>query len=263
MGRKKPSMFSRNYAEEMKKRKRRKYIILVLACAFLAGTTLIFSTSLKDKIVNVIKFQNKDNKEETQIDTNESIKEETKKEENTEQKAKEEVIQTKDVDIEGKKVKLTLDKSGQGIKNLETDNTLVWDISPNEKKAVVLNNESQSVYLVDATGNVLDITQKEYISTENQSYPKEQVLANNPGYIWVSTPKFISDKNIVYISYLPWITSEKNQYLWTYDIQSAERVPHYEIYGKNIIMGKIEEKGLAVKVDNNEVFINSQGNIVY
>lgn len=265
MGRRKPSMFSRNYEKEMKKMKRRKYIILILVGAFLVSAVIFFSTPIKDKFVNIIRSNINVSKNETNnvkepvVEENNDSNKNTNKEENSHNEK--ELI--KDVLIEGKNLKLNLDDKKEKIISFEGVESLKGDISPNGKNMIVLNKDSQNMYLVDLNGSTKDVTQKEYISDENMTFSKEKVITENQGYIWADNPKFINDNLIAYTSYLPWIISEKNQYIWTLDINSLNRTPHYEIYGKDVKMGNLQEKGLVVNIDNNVLFIDSQGNIVY
>ncbi|GAA0125789.1 hypothetical protein UT300019_16910 [Clostridium sp. CTA-19] len=266
MGRRKPSMFSKNYEKQMKKIKRRKYIILILACAFLVGAIIFLSTPIKDKVANIVKSninvskdENKDENKDDVVKENDDSNKNVSKEDSPQNEK--ELI--KDVLIEGKKLKLKLDSKKEKIISFEGIESLKGDVSPNGKNIVILNKDSQNMYLVDWNGNIKDVTQKEYISDENISFSKDKVISENQDYIWADNPKFINNNLIAYTSYLPWVISEKNQYIWTLDINSLNRNPHYEIYGKNIKMGNIQEKGLVINIDDKVLFIDSQGNIIY
>jgi hypothetical protein len=73
-------------------------------------------------------------------------------------------------------------------------------------------------FLFDTNGNKEDITNPEYVSSSGTVISKDNQLSSNPNYIWCSSPKFIDDDNIAYISQLPWL-NKSSKYIWIENIQ--------------------------------------------
>jgi len=284
VGRRKPSMFSKNYEKQIRKRKR-KYVMLILAC-IVAVTVIIFSSPIKQSLSNVKNTitlnkdsGNKDNKNEKSETITSNDKEDNKdkidnksKEDNKEENLKEEATKPKTTQEE-KEIKLNdnttvkvvienknNDKKIISISNAENTTS---DISPSGKQAVFEEKKEQRVFLINVNGDLKEITKKEYVSTENETFSKESVLQYNPGYLWGGNPKFVDEKNIAYISYLPWINEDRNQYVWMINLQNLEHTGYYNLTGKDIKFGKIEEKGLIINIDGKMNFLNGGGNIVY
>ncbi|MBD8046607.1 hypothetical protein [Clostridium faecium] len=282
MGRRKPSMFSKNYEKQMRRRKQR-YIMLILACIII-GIFIIFSLPIKQSLLNVKNsiILNKDNKKQKiEISNNEKNKKEdnNKTDEKKEEENKKEDLKEKEESIkpntsqEEKEIKLSENITVKVvIENKNNDKKIVSindvenitsDISPSGKQAVFEEKKEQRIFLMNINGELKEITKKEYLSTEGEAFSRESVIQYNPGYIWGSNPRFVDDKNIVYISYLPWINADKNQYVWTINLQSLEHNVNYNLTGKDIKFGKVETKGLTINIDGRANFLNGEGNITY
>lgn len=285
MGRRKPSMFSKDYEKQMKRRRRR-YVILILTC-IAAVIVIVFSSPIKQSLLNIKNTailnkdsKDKDNKNEKSETATNNNKEDNKdkidnkgQEENKEENLKEEEVNKPKTTQEEKEIKLNdnttvkvvidnkdNDKKIISISNAENTTS---DISPSGKQAVFEEKKEQRIFIMNVSGDLKEITKKEYVSTENEIFSKESVLQYRPGYLWGGNPKFIDEKNIAYISYLPWINEEKNQYVWMIGLQNLEHVVYYNLTGKDIKFGKIEEKGLSVNIDGTVKYLNGEGNIAY
>ncbi|HCQ91482.1 MAG TPA: hypothetical protein DIU45_19480 [Clostridium sp.] len=284
MGRRKPSMFSKNYEKQMRKRRRR-YVMLILA-SVAAVIVIVFSSPIKQSLLNIKDTiilnkdnKNKDNKDEKSETATNNNKEDNKdkidnksEEENKEENLKEEANKQKTLQEE-KEIKLSDNATVKlVIENKNNDKRIISinnaenttsDISPSGKQAVFEEKKEQRIFLMNVNGDLKEITKKEYVSTENEIFSKESVLQYNPGYLWGSNPKFVDEKNIAYISYLPWINEDKNQYVWMMNLQNLEHTAYYNLTGKDIKFGKIEEKGLIINIDGKVNFLKGEGNIVY
>lgn len=263
----KPSIFSSQYNEEMKRRKRIKIIIGIVL--LIIALTAVFGGSINDSIGEKVKlkFEKSKEKGKDQKDGADNIKQDSKsKQENEKSQAnemkekeiKKDVPKTGNYNIKlsnGEEVKLSYN-----IVNNEKQYTGVlpkginYDISPSKKNIVILENKTQNMILVDSNGNTKDITKKEYVSSKNDVFKKDDILQYNSNYIWCSSPKYLNEDNILYISQLPWFNKEDQKYLWKYNISSNN---HYhnlsqaggEISGVNIKYGSNTPEGLEVIVD--------------
>ena len=119
--------------------------------------------------------------------------------------------------------------------------------------------------LVDNTGNVTDITYKQYKSTKGNITTREGMLSSNSDFDWTRDPKFVGDNLIIYTSAVPWFRDEL--YLWKYDITTGEH-DTVSVQGSSLFGGKsvsideyVEEKGLKVIVNNVTYYIDDTGNV--
>lgn len=272
MGRRKPSMFSKNYEKQMRKRKR-KYVMLILAC-IAAVAVIIFSSPIKQSLLNVKNTitlnkdsRNKDNKNEKSENITNNDKEDNKEENLKEEATKPETTQEeKEIKLnDNATVKVVIENKNNDKKIISISNVenTTSDISPSGKQAVFEEKKEQRIFLMNVNGDLKEITKKEYVSTENEIFSKESVLQHNPGYLWGANPKFVDEKNIAYISYLPWINEDRNQYVWMINLQNLEHTGYYNLTGKDIKFGNIEEKGLIINIGGKVNFLNGEGNIVY
>ncbi|WP_291559881.1 MULTISPECIES: hypothetical protein [unclassified Clostridium] len=280
MGRRKPSMFSKNYEKQMRKRRRR-YVMLILA-SVAAVIVIVFSSPIKQSLLNIKDTiilnkdnKNKDNKDEKSETATNNNKEDNKdkidnksEEENLKEEANKQKTLQEEKEIklsDNATVKLVIENKNNDKRIISINNAenTTSDISPSGKQAVFEEKKEQRIFLMNVNGDLKEITKKEYVSTENEIFSKESVLQYTPGYLWGSNPKFVDEKNIAYISYLPWINEDKNQYVWMMNLQNLEHTAYYNLTGKDIKFGKIEEKGLIINIDGKVNFLKGEGNIVY
>ncbi len=140
----------------------------------------------------------------------------------------------------------------------------VWyDINPAGDKLLIFDKDAQSILLIDDTGKVTDVTNPSYVSTKGVTTTKESALASNKSYIWCTSPAFISDTKIAYISQLPYF-GKTTQYVWTVDITTAKHkgVNISAVSGEKITFGKLEAKGLKIDIDGSVWYITSSGSAV-
>lgn len=266
MRKRRPSMFSKNYQKQMKKRKIRNTVITV-SVVLVAGIA-IYSFFIKNLIFNnnvVSNEQEKNNVEQIENKKEEKKEETPKVGENKKEEKKEEQLATKELAINDKnKIKMAVNPKDKTIQTVEGNENLIYDINPSKKNLVVLDKETQQMFTVDIDGNLKDISNTQYVSTDGQVFTKESIMQGNPQYVWCSNPKFVDDNNIAYVSYLPWIASDNSLYVWLVNLDGTNHRSNYGIVGKDIVWGNlINGKGLSLTVDGNNIIINNEGNIVY
>jgi hypothetical protein len=288
----KPSIFSRDYDERMRKRKKRRLIlgivvVLVIVIFVFIGIIGNFSDKkselglekLKTKIATKLgqndSEKEKDKKDEIANNTDsnkEVVKEENKsKEESSSDKASTgKTNEIKDATQVGEQIiKLS---NGEEVKlqysmiNTEkqyvgvSPKTINYDISPSKKNIVLVENTTQNMLIVDVNGAIKDITKKQYISSKGTTFDKDKVLALNKSYIWCSSPKFLNEDTILYTSQLPWFNKETTKFLWKYNISSNKHQHNIlpqggEIQGEEVIYGSITSAGIEVLVDGKKIII--------
>jgi DNA-binding beta-propeller fold protein YncE len=263
-----PSMFSRNYRRQIRKR-RLKYIIaistigIVIIIMILSGGINSLTSSIKETMESA-KMEEK-NRNDLEDDKNAVIPEDNKdnetveKDEIPEEKSKEETF---DLNLYGdKNIKVTYltENDTTTFKEVLGDETISFSISPSKNKIVVLDSTYQDLYLIDLNRNISKITKPEYVSTKKQVFKKDDILAQMNNYVWVEKPNFIDDTHIAYSSNLPWINNSGTRYLWIVDTQTAEHRSYTKVKGANFQFGELTPKGISLTIDNNTMYIDING----
>ncbi|MCT8978199.1 hypothetical protein N4T77_16525 [Clostridium sp. CX1] len=260
----KPSIFSKDYEKQMKRRKRRivfigclSIIIIVFAVMSVKG---IFEEVRKDMTKNLTTTDKKDVKT---IDPKNSEKEEPKKTETKEN--------GKDKKPEGYDIQLSDGKTITAVYEVKDNNKLFKEIapaennvsysmSPSKQRMVVFDNKVQSIILIDVNGNKQDVANPQYTSTSGTVISKDSQLSSQPDYIWCSSPKFIDEDNIAYISQLPWL-GKTTKYIWIENLKDKSHILVQGIEGEDITLGDLTDKGVTVTSDGRTVFLDASGNI--
>lgn len=268
----KPSIFSSNYKRRM--RKRRICIGLIVVCAALVviATWLLTKDSFKKKITEIkTDFLTQENNKGKQIDKKSQSKDDLKKKENEVKSPAEKPVEEKKVEgydlalSNGSKIKVVFEGQGEEKKfkyilPLESKNQ--YDISPNGKATVVFDDKLQRIKYIDISGKVVDITRNQYVSTSgNLVINHDEWLQSRPDYIWCTSPKFIDDNNIAYISQLPWL-NKSTKYIWIMNTAGSNHVYVNSVSGENIKFNNIDPKGLSTTIDANIVYLKSTGEVI-
>lgn len=258
----KPSIFSRDYEKQMKKRKKRIAFIVAISAIAVAFVTVSIKGIFKDLSKELSKDEGK-SKSIIATDKNNSKTTESKKVEANEQE-KVKKSETYDVQLtNGKTVSLVYetknnDKIFKGIE--PADSSVIYNISPSGKNIIVFDDKAQSIILVDVNGNKQDVTSQQYTSTSGTVISKSSQLASKPDYIWCSSPKFVDDNNIAYISQLPWI-GKTTKYVWIENLKDKSHNVAQEIHGEELKLDGLTDKGLTVIEDGRTVFLKADGSI--
>lgn len=270
----KPSIFSKDYDEKMKKRKRNIIIgtisvLIIIALALFIGDFKVNANreiktglnKIKDKIADImIKDSStkpkEEEKEKEEIiskqdgDNKEPIPQDKKTETPKEQMGEYSIKLSKGEEVKLNYTILNNEKTFSGI----NPDSIKHHISPSKKNLVILDNSSQSLILIDINGNKKDITNSQYVSSKGTVFTKDNVLKANGNYIWCDSPKFLNEDNIIYLSQLPWFNKENVKYVWKYNISSNTYQHNLggnvgEVSGIEIKYGNLTPEGLEVIVD--------------
>lgn len=250
----KPSMFSENYDKQMRRRRRIKALLIIVAVVGIIFTIIHFTTKNDNKTTR------DKNKQETKVedkkkqDTKKDVEQNKKPQVNNEQKPETKPVnEVKEESIklsnnEEVKVKYNLVNNKRQYTEVMAKN-VEYSISPSKKHLLYLDKSSQSLILVDEDGNKNDITNKQYTSSKGKVFSKEVVLKSNPQYIWNTSPKFADDNTIIYLSQLPWFNKGENKYVWKYTISTGTHEYLVNKGGSQITYGNVSEAGLEVIID--------------
>lgn len=262
----KPSIFSRDYERQMRKRRRRIFLISSLV-VFMMGTLFITIA------INSINMETLRNKVQNWIDEDENmspedtlVKEDIIQEE-TSQEGTPEEPENKSMDLlvrEGLILKAEYEENNgeikfKGIKDIP--NNIYYVLNPN-RNLILTIDENQDMKIFNVDKNQAIINKDKYIAPNGEVFNKNSVLQSYEGYLWNAEAKFIDNTKVAYISNLPYFGYDLNKYIWIVNLNDNSHKTLWNSKGKDIKLGDIKEKGLEVTIDGVSKFINSNGEIV-
>lgn len=276
-----PSMFSKHYKKEIKKR-RRKIVLLIIAP--IIGLTIFLITdfnalintgiSMKKGLTSILLNKPKD-KESSAVKVEKTppvVKPQPNTEKNKALQAEEalkaaaalknEIFVVTLSDGQKISIEFTVKAAEKNIKGVTDDKNISYDISPSKKSIVIQSKSNQDLLYIDANKISKDITKKTHASTKGTIYSKEQLLQKNKAYSWSIMPKFIDEDNIAYVSELPWINDKGVQYIWKVNLKSNVHMQVKPASGKSITFKNITPKGLEASIDGNVVYVTSTGEAI-
>lgn len=256
--RRKPSMFSKNYHRQLKRRRQKNIIMSVIIILALGAG--IWIVALKNEVFFSNKSPSSNINEEERKNENKSGDEITQ-EPNKPQTVKREFVNTLE---SGKNIKVIYEEQDE-IKNINEiicDEKVKYNLSPSKERILLIDESTKDIYLMDLNNNLTKITNPAYIATDKTTYKKEDVLKRNKEYIWVEEAAFIDDSHIAYSSALPWINKSNTKYLWIYDSDKGSHKGYYSIKGNEFKFEDITSKGLGILLDGKKIYIDNSGKII-
>lgn len=254
----KPSIFSKDYQKKMRRRKKIVTFTIIVSVAVIiflgASTRGMFKNLDKDinKIKNVTSNINKNIKDKENAKKQETVSKDTQKSEGY-------AVQLSD----GKSVNAVYEvKNGNKVfKSLSpAESKVFYSISPSGKKMIVYDNKVQGIIFIDINGNKQDISNKQYAASDGTTITRESQLSAQPNYIWCSSPKFIDENNIAYVSQLPWIGKD-SKYVWIESISNKNQMLVQGIEGSDVKIGELANNRLTIISDGKTLFLTSDGNV--
>lgn len=278
----KPSIFSKDYEKEMKKRRKR---IFLLVIAPIIGLAIFLITdfngllnkglSIKSGINNILLNKPKNsevNKTKVEKNTEEDLKPQSNAEETktpqSEVDLKAEMPVAKEIFIfslpNGQEINVEYSVNGaiKTIVGISDHKEVLYDISPSKQSIVIQSVKNQDLLYFHVDNISKDITKKTHESSAGQVFPKEDQLKKHPNYLWSIAPRFIDEENIAYVSELPWINEKAVQYIWKVNLKDMVHMQVKAISGKNIVFKNISPKGLETIVDGNAVYVTPLGKVI-
>lgn len=270
----KVSIFSSAYNNH--KRKRKKRIIAAIVILIILAGVFFYSKNIKafinnevsyiknSKLIGILNKGNKNSIKQNENKAANSVKStpETTTNNNIEEKSI-------NVDLsDGSKIQAVYEnKDGKNKFKYITplDAPVTFNVNPSGTLMVIFENNSQSMLSVSIDGIIKKVNDTKYVSTSGGIIPKVSILKSKAGYIWCSSPKFIDDNYVAYISQVPWFDNRTTKYIWIFNIRDSnikdrnDHILHEELSGDNVKLGNQTSKGLEVIIDNNTKYLNFNG----
>lgn len=271
---KRPSIFSSNYKETVKRIRRRNTLIAILILCILITIYVIFN----DRINKFFIYRNNDlidaSAPENQDTQNFSNTQEvnTSKEnitdktfENT-QKISEEQFYTLQLSS-GRNIKIYYEeKNKEKLFTGLSDDTDYISLSPSKKKACIIDKENQDMYIMNNDNTFVNITMNVYTAfgRPNEKYYKpDQLLRFNNDYLWHDMAKFLNEDKVAYRSRLPYfITNDYRLYLWVYDLSINNHQCIFALEPGDIQIQDLDKTGLKIVDSGNNYYLKPDNTIV-
>lgn len=261
----KPSIFSRDYERQMRKRRKRIFLISILS-VFLIGT-LFIAVAMNSINMETLrtKVQNWIDEDEIKNEENTLIEEENIEEDFAEEAPKE--IENKTIDLlvrEGLILKAEYEENNgevkfKGIKDIPSN--IYYVLNPKNNLILTIDeNQNMKVFNIDKKEAI--ISKENYVAPNGEVFNKNTVLQSYEGYLWNVEAKFIDNTKVAYITNLPYFGYSLDKYIWIVDLNDNSHKTLWNSKGKDIKLGDIKEKGLEVTIDGIVKFINSNGELV-
>jgi hypothetical protein len=245
-----PSIFSREYERRMRKRKMRAALIFVFLLMGTAAFLLIKGNIGFDKLsTKLLTDTNKKASTESTVTKSESA---PLPAEETKEKAIDVVLNA----VTKVKVQYEENNGVNVFKSIFTENpSISFVLNPSASGMVIIDNKLQSMWYINNSGTAVEITNPSF-----KSYSKESTLQKRPDYIWCSSPKFIDNDNIVYLSQLPYIGRSTKKYVWAANVNNKDSHTYKTtLGGETVSFGNITDKGLEVIIGNFTKYMTYNG----
>ncbi len=117
------------------------------------------------------------------------------------------------------------------------------DLSPSKTQLVILDEDTQELYLAKNSGEIANITYRVYKSSKGYTESKESILNRTPGFIWAEQPRFLDEDTVVYMSQLPWF--DERRFLYIVEINPLSHRNFQSVFGTDLVLKGLDEKGLV------------------
>lgn len=216
----KPSIFSRNYEQRMKRRKINiTLFVLILISAGYFGVR--YYLDINNININFISKMSKgkkaeEKKEEEKKVTPPAVNKPEETPTDTPVEVKTSFYEYKSPSGQIYKIEYTETSSLKEIVGIKSEAAVPsYDISTDKKSIVFDDLSSGDIIIMDSTGAAKKINYDTYNSKSSGILiKKDEVLKRHPNYIWAAKPHFTSDGGVVFITNLPYIKNIDSLYLW-------------------------------------------------
>lgn len=216
----KPSIFSRNYEQQMKRRRINMILfILIIICAAYFGAK--YYMDKKGIVLFKSKQQvtdQKNNNENNKVTVTPTKAADPGASQNISvTPAPREYYEYKLSDGKSCKAEYIKSEGKMQFTGLKTDGgDIFYNISIDKSYIVFEDIKGGNIVLGNSSGTFKIINPASYKSkSTGKVIDKVETMKAKPGYNWARKPHFTSDNRVIYISDLPYLKSQGNLYIWT------------------------------------------------
>lgn len=271
----KPSIFSNDYGQRMRKRRKRAIIntiliiLILISAAYFGGSYFLEEKGIniggifQSITENIKDKQDKPNQTDESNEPQPSTDTPSSSNEDSKQPLEKTNAYYEYKSSDGKVYKLEYTEvSGSkefiGVKN-ETGE-VQFDLSQDGKK-VVFCSTSGDVVIGDDQGVIKKINTDSYRSkSAGITIEKQTTFKYYPDYIWAAKPHFTSDNRVVYISLLPYLKDANMFYMWVLSIDGSSHRMVDQLtndISKIIYDGFSSDGALRIKVNDKVLYLPS------
>lgn len=266
----KPSIFSNDYEQRMRKRRKMKiintilFLLIIISATYFGvnyykeGNKIDFDSIFKNITGNIENNGNEPRKNNADVPNANNSSPQNNESEQTEEKA---VSYYEYSGSDGKTYRLEyVETLGRreftGVKSGSEE--VQCDVSQDGSK-IVFCTTSEDVVISDEQGKIKKINSDSYKSkSAGITIEKQATMKNYPGYVWAAKPHFTSDNRVVYITYLPYLKGANTFYMWVVSIDgSSQRMAGKLTNDMDRIIydGYSADGALKIKVDDSILYL--------
>lgn len=252
----KPSIFSKKYDRTRRRRKFLKQLAIVIL--LLVALFFLFRNPIMDK---VNKVRQDIIEEEMVVNAPNQDQEIDPEEKPIETPVEEEILLTFMLEDETEFI-FEMEKEGEDLLfKLPTERpNYEIDRSPNKTQLVILDEETQELYLANANGDLRNITYRIYENSKGYTESKESILNRKDNFVWAEQPRFLNEETVVYMSQLPWF--DERRFLYIVELDPLSHRNFQSVFGRDLTLKELEEKGLAYEKADKTYYFTSDFKII-
>lgn len=258
----KPSIFSRDYERQMRKRRRRIASISIIVFLIIG----IFILKVVYKNINTEAIRNRvqawiDSDRPKDYVSQEEINEEVENSIQEEEKDEVKIMELKVNDNSVIKVEYEQVDGKEIFKEVkENSNNIYYDINPG-KNIILTIDENQNMKIFNINKKEATVNKDNYVAPNGEVFTKDNVLEIYTDYMWNKNAKFINDTTIAYVSNVPYFGYGLDQYIWILNLNDNNHKTIWASKAKEIKLNEVKENGLRITIDGNDKYINENGEI--
>lgn len=134
------------------------------------------------------------------------------------------------------------------------------DISPSKNQAVILDTETQDLFLIGLDGTVTEITYKIYKNSRGYTNSKENIMNQIENFVWAEQPRFLDEDTVVYMSQLPWF--DERRFLYVVDLEPLSHRNFQSVFGTDVVLGELTDMGLSFTKEGSTYYLTPDYKII-
>ncbi|MBQ6820544.1 MAG: hypothetical protein IJO26_04520 [Clostridium sp.] len=263
----KPSIFSRDYERQMRKRRKRIALMSIIGVIIVGAVIAKISLNNMDMENVKVKVQNWIDEGESNVDEEVSKIEDSQEQVEVKKEEVPVVTENKTMDLKIREdliVKAEYEEVDGKIKFIglkDAPSNIYYTLNP-EKSLLLTIDENQNMKIFNVNKTEAVIGKDSYTAPNGEVFNKANVLSTYKDYLWNTEAKFIDNTTVAYISNVPYFGYDLDKYVWVANLNDLTHKTIWASKAKEVKLGKIQEKGLEVTINGNVKYITVNGDLV-